>query len=273
MAVLKVAAIQMTCGADVGKNLASLERAVREAVSHGASLIATPENSDLLGVDREEKLRLSFEDGRHPMVALCQSLARELSVWILLGSVAVRCSETKVYNRSYLFSPRGEIVAQYNKIHLFDVDLPSGEVRRESELVEAGSQAVVADLDGIQAGLSICYDVRFPHLYRELAQAGAELLFVPAAFTVSTGEMHWETLLRARAIENGAFVIAPAQCGDHGGGRKTYGHSMIISPWGKILAEAGSAPDIIYADIDMEDVASFRKAIPSLQHDRDFSRS
>lgn len=272
MTVLKVAAIQMTSGDDVQKNMASLERDIRKAASHGATFIASPENSDLLGVDLKTKLRLSFEEGQNPVVFLCQNLARELSVWILLGSVAVKCSEDKVYNRSYLCAPSGEIVAQYDKIHLFDVDLPSGEVRKESEFVEAGAQVVVADMDGVQVGLSICYDVRFPHLYRDMAQAGAKILFVPAAFTVSTGEMHWEILLRARAIENGAFIIAPAQCGDHGGGRKTYGRSMIISPWGKVLAEAASAPEIIYADLDMEEVASFRKAIPSLQHDRVFSR-
>ena len=179
-----------------------------------------------------------------------QALAKELNVWLLIGSLAIKVSDTKTANRSFLFAPDGNIMARYSKIHLFDVALASGEVYRESNTVAGGDEAVVADTAFGPIGLSICYDLRFPQLYRRLAQKGAFLFTVPSAFTVPTGEAHWHVLLRARAIENGAFVIAPAQGGTHANGRKTYGHSLIVAPWGEVLAEAGTEPGVIMADID-----------------------
>jgi predicted amidohydrolase len=198
------------------------------------------------------------------------ALALELKVWILIGSVAIKVSATKTANRSFLFAPDGSVAARYNKIHLFDVQLASGETYRESNTVAGGDTAVVADTDMGRIGLSICYDLRFPQLYRKLAQKGAFLFAVPSAFTVPTGSAHWHVLLRARAIENGAFVIAPAQGGEHANGRKTYGHSLIVSPWGEVLAEAGTEPGVIIADIDPALAADARAKVPNLQHDRDF---
>jgi len=262
---MKIALIQMTSGVDVAANLEYVTTQIREAAGVGARFIATPENSDFM-VDGADKKRMgAYDENTHPFLSRFSELAKELNVTLLLGSIAVRLDDGQLNNRSYLFSPAGEVVASYNKIHLFDVDLPSGESRRESELIVAGDKAVNAKTDFGIVGMTICYDVRFPHLYRTLSQGGADILTVPAAFTVSTGEMHWNVLLRARAIENGAFVIAPAQCGTHDGGRKTYGHSMVIDPWGKVVAEAGVDPTILYAEIDMTEIARARQAIPSLK--------
>jgi predicted amidohydrolase len=266
---MKIALIQMTSGPDIAANQSYLTDKIREAAKAGAVFIATPENSDYMVDDKQSAAALSMEEAAHPYLPHFKNLARELNVWILLGSIKIKASDEKRYNRSYLLSPSGGVAASYNKIHLFDVTLPSGEVRQESQGVMAGDKAVIVDTDFGKVGMTVCYDVRFPHLYRKLAQAGAGILTVPAAFTVSTGEMHWEVLLRARAIENGAFVIAPAQCGTHDGGRKTYGHSMVVDPWGKILAKAGDTPTILYADIDKQEIARFRQAIPSLSHDRE----
>jgi predicted amidohydrolase len=193
-------------------------------------------------------------------------------VWLLIGSLAIKVSDTKTANRSFLIDPKGRIAARYNKIHLFDVDLPSGETYRESNTVAGGGRAVLADLPWGKIGLTICYDLRFPQLYRALAQKGAFLLTVPSAFTETTGKAHWHVLLRARAIENGAFVIAPAQGGIHANGRATYGHSLIVAPWGEILAEAGTEPGIIVADIDPARVADARGRVPNLRHDRPFEQ-
>lgn len=268
---MRVALLQMTSGPDFDANLSELERRIREAAAGGANFIATPENTDLLGVAPKEKLERCFFEDSHLMIPLCRGLSKELRVWILLGSLAIKVSAEKFNNRSYLFSPSGEVVASYNKIHLFDADLPNGETYRESDIVEGKNSVVVADTEFGLVGLSICYDVRFPHLYRNMAQKGAVILFVPAAFATTTGQLHWEVLLKARAIENGAFVVAPAQCGHHGEGRVTYGHSMVVDPWGRILACAGGdAPEILYADLDVEEVGRFRSSIPSLKHDRLF---
>lgn len=265
---MKIALIQMTSGPDVSANLSYLSDRIRAAAGAGASFIATPENSDFMTEDKAKSAENTFSEDVHPFLPYFKNLAKELGVWILLGSIKIKAESGKRYNRSYLIGPAGAIAGAYNKIHLFDVDLPTGEVRRESDTVQPGECAVVVDTDLGKMGLSVCYDVRFPHLYRMMAQGGAEILAVPAAFTVPTGEMHWEVLLRARAIENGAYVIAPAQCGIHDGGRKTYGHSMVIDPWGKVIAEAGVEPTILYADINKQEIARFRQAIPSLRHDR-----
>jgi predicted amidohydrolase len=199
------------------------------------------------------------------------ALAVELGIWLLIGSLAIKVNEHKTANRSFLIDPTGEISARYDKIHLFDVDLPNGEQYRESDTVAGGTVAVMATIPGGKIGLSVCYDVRFPQLYRGLAEAGAFLFTVPAAFTETTGKAHWEVLLRARAIENGAYVIAPAQGGLHAGGRHTYGHSLIISPWGEVLAQAGTEPGVILAEIDPEQSQAARAQIPSLRHGHRFT--
>jgi predicted amidohydrolase len=224
-----------------------------------------------MAADAGAKLQIALSEADdRSLVAFC-ALAEELRIWLLIGSLAIKVSDDKTANRSYLVASDGRIAARYDKIHLFDVDLPNGESYRESRTVIAGEQAVTADLPWGRVGLSVCYDLRFPQLYRVLAKGGAEILSVPSAFTETTGRAHWQLLLRARAIENGCFVIAPAQGGKHANGRSTYGHSMIVGPWGEILAEAGTEPGIIMADIDLDEVAAVRARVPSLQHDRPFS--
>ena len=269
-AAFKAACVQLRSTDDVAENIRDAVRWAREAAARGATFIATPENTTLMAPDGGAKLAHSFDEANDPALPVFAALALELKVWILIGSVAIKVSATKTANRSFLFAPDGSVAARYNKIHLFDVQLASGETYRESNTVAGGDTAVVADTDMGRIGLSICYDLRFPQLYRKLAQKGAFLFAVPSAFTVPTGSAHWHVLLRARAIENGAFVIAPAQSGEHANGRKTYGHSLIVSPWGEVLAEAGTEPGVIIADIDPALAADARAKVPNLQHDRDF---
>lgn len=275
----KLACIQMNSGPVIADNLAAAEAMVREAAAQGASFIATPENTCHIKAPQSEKLKTSPVFEEHPAIPQFSALANELGVTILLGSISVKLPEDKIVNRSVLFSANGDIVAYYDKIHLFDVDLEGGESYRESDVVRAGDKAVLAtvdlaaeDMSTFKLGMSICYDLRFAALYRQLAQNGAQILSIPAAFTVPTGKAHWHVLLRARAIETRCFVIAPAQCGTHDGGRQTYGHSLIVAPWGEILAE-GSAdkPEIITADIDLNAVTQARQSVPSLRHDRAFT--
>jgi deaminated glutathione amidase len=267
----KAACVQLRSSDDVAANISETVRLVREAAARGARFIATPENTTLMAPDGGAKLAHSFDEAHDPALPVFAALAKELNVRLLIGSLAIKVSDTKTANRSFLFGPDGTITARYSKIHLFDVALASGEVYRESNTVEGGNEAVVADTDFGSVGLSICYDLRFPQLYRRLAQKGAFLFTVPSAFTVPTGEAHWHVLLRARAIENGAFVIAPAQGGTHANGRKTYGHSLIVAPWGEVLAEAGTEPGIIVAEIDPALSAQARARVPNLQHDRNFA--
>lgn len=267
---LTVACVQFTAGPDWPSHAEVVTRLVRQAADAGARFILTPENTGGIRKDKDKAVAEAPVEAEHPAIAAFTTLAHDLGVWLLCGSVSVRNKATDKlpYNRSVLFGPNGRIYARYDKIHLFDVDLPTGEKHRESERVAPGSLGMVADAAGARVGLSVCYDIRFPHLYRALAKGGAQILTVPAAFTVPTGEAHWETLLRARAIENGAYVLAPAQTGFHEGGRQTWGHSLIVDPWGRVLQDAGSQPGIIMADLDMNEVAKARAAIPSLQHDR-----
>lgn len=269
--LLKVACIQMNSGPEIEPNLLDAESFIRAAASQGAKLIATPENTCLMRTPSTEKIKIAKTQDEHPGVSFFKSLASNIEAWLLIGSMGIKVSDDKIANRSFLFSPQGKIAATYDKIHLFDVDLPTGEVHRESNVVAAGKHAVVADMDGAKLGMSICYDLRFSHLYRDLAKAGAQILSIPAAFTVPTGRAHWETLLRARAIETGSFVIAPAQTGTHDGGRMTWGHSAIIGPWGDVIAKADDEPGLIMADLNLGDVAKARAAIPALKHDRDYS--
>lgn len=262
----------MRSSMDVAENIAAASALVSEAAAQGADFIATPEMTSLL-VSKTPDLfaKVRAEDDDEALEAF-RALAAEKGVWLLIGSIPVRLSAEKVANRSFLLSPSGEIASRYDKIHMFDVDLAGGESYRESKNYEPGRDAALARLPFGRLGLTICYDVRFPHLYRTLAQAGAELLSVPAAFTKQTGEAHWHTLLKARAIETGCFVIAPAQGGKHECGRVTYGHSLIIAPWGDIIAEAAhDEPGVILAGIDTALVAEARSRVPSLGHDRGFS--
>jgi predicted amidohydrolase len=271
MTAFRAACIQLRSSDDVPENIRETVLLVREAAARGAVFIATPENTTLMAPDAGAKLASSFDEAHDPALPVFSALAKELKVWLLIGSLAIKVSDTKTANRSFLFAPDGSIVARYSKIHLFDVALSSGESYRESNTVAGGNEAVVADTELGAIGLTVCYDMRFPQLFRRLAQKGAFLFTVPSAFTVPTGQAHWHVLLRARAIENGAFVIAPAQGGSHANGRKTYGHSLIVSPWGEILAEAGTDPGVIVADIDPALSAQAREKVPNLQHDRAFS--
>jgi predicted amidohydrolase len=269
---VKVALIQMNSGPDIAENIITAETLIREAAAKGAQFILTPENTCHIRRPATEKLKSAKVMEGHPVVTRFSALAKELGVWIMAGSISVLLPEQKILNRSILIDANGHIVADYDKIHLFDVDLPTGEVHRESAVVKPGTRAVVADTPWGKVGMAICYDLRFAALFRTLSKAGASILTVPAAFTVPTGKAHWHTLLRARAIENGAFVLAPAQVGTHEAGRETYGHSLIIDPWGTILAEGdGENAEIVMAELDLGAVKTARDAIPALIHDRDYS--
>jgi predicted amidohydrolase len=270
-AAFKVACVQLNAGRDIAPNIAAASALIREARAKGAQFILTPENSGMIEPKRPLLLEKARPEADHPALPAFSSLAAELGIWLLIGSLQIKLDATVCANRSFLFDDRGRIAARYDKIHMFDVDLAGGESYRESSRFRAGDRAVLAGTPWGKLGLTVCYDVRFAYLYRALAQAGASFLTVPSAFTVPTGRAHWETLLRARAIETGCFVFAPAQCGEHAEGRRTYGHSLIVSPWGEVLAEAGEEPGVIYADIDPAKVEDARRMIPALRHDRRFS--
>lgn len=271
MSGFRAACVQLCSGEDAAANIRMASDLIRAAAGGGASFIATPENTALMASDGGAKLAQSFDEAQDPALPVFCELARELGVWLLIGSLAIKVAADKTANRSFLIDPKGRIAARYSKIHLFDVDLPSGESYRESHTVEGGEEAALAQTPWGRIGLSVCYDLRFPQLYRRLAQAGAFAFTVPSAFTETTGEAHWHVLLRARAIENGAFVIAPAQGGSHANGRKTYGRSLIVAPWGEVLAEAGVEPGVILADIDPRLSEEARARVPSLRHDRIFT--
>ena len=266
-----VALIQNCAGPEVEANITETGAMTREAAGKGASLIVLPEYFSALASDGPKLVMPAFAEEAHPALPAFSALARELDVWLLLGSLPIETAGGKVNNRGYLIGPDGAVAQRYDKVHLFDVNLANGETYRESATIEPGCKAVLAELPWGRLGMTICYDLRFAQLYRSLAQAGADFLAVPAAFTKRTGEAHWHVLNRARAIENGAFVFAPCQCGTHEGGGKTYGHSLIIDPWGRILADGGEAPGIVLAEVDPAEVAKARSMIPSLQHDRPFT--
>jgi len=266
----RVGLVQLRSGRNVEANLATAERLIRDAARGGAVYIQTPENSAVMELEPERLFAAIQTEAASGALSRFKSLAAELGVWLHVGSLAVKLGPDRVANRSYLLAPNGEIAARYDKLHLFDVDLAGGESYRESRLYQCGDKAVIAELPFGRLGLSICYDLRFPALYRTLAMAGAGVIAVPSAFTKQTGEAHWCVLLRARAIETGAFVLAAAQGGTHENGRSTYGHSMVVSPWGDVLAEAGEDPGVIFADIDLNESAAARARIPSLWHGRAF---
>jgi predicted amidohydrolase len=246
------------------------ETLVRRAAKAGAQYVQTPENTNIMELESERLFAEVEPEETSRALARLRALARDLGIWLNVGSLAVKVERDKIANRSYLVDPRGEIAALYDKLHLFDVDLPGGESYRESKNCRPGAAAIVADLPRGRLGLSICYDLRFPALYRALANAGACFIAVPAAFTRQTGAAHWHVLLRARAIETGAFVFAASQGGVHENGRSTFGHSLIVSPWGEVLAEAGEDPQVLLADIDPRLSAEARAKIPSLTHACDF---
>ncbi|HEX4294950.1 MAG TPA: carbon-nitrogen hydrolase family protein [Rhizomicrobium sp.] len=270
MSTFRAACVQLRSSDDVAENIRAASDLIREARAKGADFIATPENTTLMAADGGAKLEKTFGEEADPALPAFRALAEELGAWLLIGSLAIKTDAAKTANRSFLIDPKGRIAARYDKIHLFDTDPGSGESYRESNTVAGGHRAVAADLPWGKLGMTICYDLRFPRLYRRLAKAGAFMLSVPSAFTETTGKAHWHLLLRARAIENGAFVIAPAQGGIHANGRATYGHSLIVAPWGEILAEAGTEPGVILAEIDPAAITSARSRVPSLTHDRDF---
>jgi deaminated glutathione amidase len=272
---LTAACVQVSAGTEIGPNLEIAGEYVLRAREAGADFIAMPENVSMIVQGRAKVLERARPEESHPAIPFFTGLARETRAWLLVGSLAVRLpaepdGRERVANRSYLIDPQGVISARYDKIHMFDVDLPGGESYRESATFRPGSQAVVADTPWGRVGLTVCYDVRFAYLYRALAKAGAGILTVPAAFTVPTGRAHWHVLLRARAIETGCFVIAPAQCGTHDNDRKTYGHSLIVSPWGEVLADGGDEPGFVLAELDLDAIAEARRMVPSLNHDRTF---
>ncbi|GIK48132.1 MAG: amidohydrolase [Alphaproteobacteria bacterium] len=269
-----MAAVQLRSGIEPAANRAQAMPLLREAATAGARFIATPENTMRLDLNRERMLGAAGpEEGDAELKAWARA-AQELGVWLLLGSGPIATGSGKVFNRSFVFNPDGKIVARYDKINLFDVTLGGGENYRESDTVEGGARTVVVQgPSNAKIGLTICYDLRFAPLYSALANAGAEIIAVPAAFTVPTGQAHWEVLLRARAIETGAFVIAPAQGGRHEDGRATWGHSMIVDPWGKVLAQLDhDEPGVLVADLDLDDVAAARAKIPAWQGGRDFAK-
>jgi deaminated glutathione amidase len=267
MSQLKVACVQMRSGVDIAANVAAATSLIEEAAATGARLIATPEMTSLLDRKPGAVFAKSTTEPADPALAAFRGLAARLGVWLLAGSLPIRVGQ-KCANRSFLIAPDGQVAARYDKIHMFDVQLNAGNIYRESDSFAAGAEAVTARVDDAVLGLTICYDVRFPDLFKTLATAGAQIIAVPAAFTRITGEAHWRTLLQARAIETGCFIIAPAQGGRHEDGRETYGHSLIIDPWGEILAESGTEPGVIGATLDLSKVDEVRGKIPSLQHGR-----
>jgi len=262
--------IQMRSGREPKANLDAAVKLIREAKKAGADYVQTPEMTNIMELSREKLFSTITPEESDICLAALRDLARKLSLHIHIGSLAIKVSPDKAANRSFLIDPKGEIVARYDKIHMFDVDLANGESYRESRNFRAGELAVVTDLPFGRFGLSVCYDLRFPALYRALAEAGASVLTIPAAFTRQTGEAHWHVLMRARAIENGCFVLAAAQGGTHENGRETFGHSLVVDPWGRIVAEGGTEPGVIIAEIDPAAVAAARSRIPSLQHGRRF---
>jgi predicted amidohydrolase len=266
----RVGLIQMRTGRAVQANLDAAAKLIGEAKSAGADYVQTPEMTNIMEVNREKFFAAIVEEDADTGLAMFRELARSLGIYVHVGSLAIRVSPDKAANRAFLIDPRGAVAARYDKIHMFDVDLANGESYRESRNYRAGELAVLKDLPWGRLGITVCYDLRFPSLYRALAEAGASFLAIPSAFTRQTGEAHWHILNRARAIENGCFVLSAAQGGKHENGRETFGHSLVVDPWGRILAEGGTEPGVIMAEIDPAEVVAARSKVPSLQHGRRF---
>lgn len=276
MSRIRAGLVQMTSSDDPSENLETLRALIAEAADGGAEFVLTPEVSNCVSTSRSHQRAVLHHEEDDPTLAALRDIAATRDLWLLLGSLGVLTHDTdgRFANRSFLIAPDGTVAAHYDKIHMFDVDVSAEETYRESDGYRPGDQAVLAHTPFARIGMTICYDVRFPHLYRRLAQRGAEILTVPAAFSHETGRAHWEPLLRARAIETGAYVLASAQTGEHtaqsGKRRRTHGHSMAVSPWGEVLCDAGDAPGVSFVDLDMQKVAQARRRVPSLGHDRMF---
>ena len=268
---VRIACLQTNSGNDYAANLATLTTMAREAAAGGAKFLFSAEYALMMdGSGRTMREKAQDAQGE-PALSALTALSRELGVWHLVGSLTLMSDDGRMFNRSVLISAEGRVAAQYDKIHMFDATLPSGTVIKESSAYRPGERAVTAETPWGRLGMTVCYDLRFPQLYRNLAQHGATLLAIPSSFQRETGKAHWHVLMRARAIENAAFVIAPALCGDHPGKRMTYGHSLVIDPWGEVLADGGEAPGVVYADLDLAQVDKVRGMLPSLTHDRPFA--
>ncbi|MCS5602304.1 MAG: carbon-nitrogen hydrolase family protein [Paracoccus sp.] len=278
--VLSAGLVQLNVGDDPAGNLSPTLLLIRQAASQGAEIVLTPEVTNMLSPDRARQQAMLQREDDDPTLAALREAAGAARIWLLIGSLALKTGDAdgRFANRSFLIDPTGRIAARYDKLHMFDVTISRTEHFRESAAYRPGDRAVLADLNGIGLGLTICYDLRFPHLYRDLAKAGARILTVPSAFSPTTGAAHWETLLRARAIETGCFVLAPAQCGTHPAPhspdrqpRRSHGHSLAVDPWGKVIADAGSEPGVTIVRLDLVAVDRARSRIPSLDHDRPYS--
>ena len=271
---MRVGLVQLSVDDDPAANLPRTVALIRQAASGGADFVLTPECTNALSSSRDHQRAVFHLEADDPTLAALRSEAANAGIWVLIGSLGLKTGDAdgRFANRSFLIAPDGSIAARYDKIHMFDVNVSTTEVYRESAGYRPGNRAVLADTPFGRIGMTVCYDLRFPHLYRRLAQAGAQIITVPAAFNHMTGAAHWEVLLRARAIETGCFVLAPAQTGFHpetaGKGRNTHGHSLVIAPWGEVLADGGDQPGVTFAQIDLAQVARARHRIPSLDHDR-----
>ncbi|EPX77652.1 carbon-nitrogen hydrolase family protein [Litoreibacter arenae] len=274
---MRIALLQLNACDDPAANLPVTLKLVDEAVADGAEFVLTPEVTNCVSTSRSQQMNVLSHQDEDPTLAALRDAAAKHSIWLLIGSLGLKTDDPdgRFANRSFLVDPQGDIAALYDKIHMFDVQISESESYRESAGYRPGDRAVVADAGFAKVGLTICYDMRFPKLYRDLAQAGAQIITVPAAFSPVTGPAHWESLLRARAIETGCFVIAPAQTGEHkatkGKSRSTHGHSLVVSPWGEVILDAGTDPGMVCTDIDLGDVARARQRVPSLTHDRPYT--
>lgn len=263
------ACVQLRGTRSVDRNIEETSALIREAARQGADYVQTPENTHLMELDPAVVAATLVGEEDDPSLKAYRALARELGIWLHIGSLGIRVSAERAANRAFVIAPDGALAARYDKVHMFDVDLPDGESYRESANYRPGTEAMIADLPWARFGISICYDLRFAYLYRALAHAGAEVLTAPAAFTKRTGEAHWNVLQRARAIETGCFVISAAQGGHHENGRDTFGHSIVVDPWGEVLAEAGTEPGVVIAEIDLARAETARRRVPALEHDRE----
>jgi len=274
---MRAGLVQLCAGDLPLENLPVTEALIRQAAAEGAQFVLTPEVTNIVSTSRSHQNEVLCHEGEDPTLARLRLVAAELNIWLLIGSLALKtnAADGRFANRSFLVAPSGEIATKYDKIHMFDVDLTASETYRESDGYRPGNEAVIARTPIGAVGLTICYDLRFPHLHRALGKAGAEIITEPAAFSPVSGAAHWHVLLRARAIETGCFVLAPAQCGHHvisnGKPRQTYGHSLAVGPWGEVLADGGTEPGVTLVDLDLAEVAHARQRIPALTHDRDFA--
>jgi predicted amidohydrolase len=266
----KIACVQLTADREFAPNIDKIIRMIRRAAEEGVDFVTLPENATMIEPVQASALRKAVPEAEHPALQAFADVVRETGVWLLIGSLSIKREDDRIANRSFLLNGNGEITARYDKIHLFDVQLANGETYRESDYVMPGNTAILAPTPWGPLGMTVCYDIRFPQVYRALAQAGARYLAVPSAFTRTTGKAHWHTLLRARAIENGCYVIAAAQWGTHAEGRETFGHSLVVDPWGEVIADGEAGENLVIAEIDPSKVDTARQRLPSLNHDRDF---